>query len=133
MLIKYALTALAILVLAGTATAEPTGSYNVVGRNPDTDENYTGTVEVSRHGETYVVVWNIGGKESIGTGIGARFAGDRFEMGPASDDDTAISVGYVAEDNFGIAMYFEQSDGSWQGVWSYGGSEKVTGEIWTRQ
>ncbi|WP_261323201.1 hypothetical protein [Rhizobium leguminosarum] len=45
-------------------------------------------------------------------------------MGPASDEHTAISVGYVSKENFGIAMYFEQPDGSWQGVWTYGGSEK---------
>lgn len=30
-------------------------------------------------------------------------------------------------------MYFEQPDGSWQGVWTYGGSEKVASEIWTRE
>ncbi|MBC7311867.1 MAG: hypothetical protein H5U11_05170 [Rhizobium sp.] len=133
MSIKYALTAIAMLALPGMAAADPTGSYSLVGRNPDSGEEYTGTVEVSRRGETYIVVWDIGGKESIGTGLGAKFVGeDRFEIGPASDDDTAISVGYVAEDNFGIAMYFEQPDGTWQGVWTYGGSEKVTGEIWTR-
>ncbi|WP_407767738.1 hypothetical protein [Rhizobium sp.] len=120
------------MLLPAIALADPTGSYKVAGTSEDGSE-YRGTVKVLRNGETYIVDWMIGKNESIGTGLGAKFSGDRFEMGPASDEDTAISVGYVSKENFGIAMYFEQPDGSWQGVWTYGGSEKVSSEIWTRE
>lgn len=133
MVFKVALV-MGLLALSSTfAHADPTGNYRLVGKNPNSGDQYTGTVSVVRTGETYAVTWNIAGKESIGTGLGATFIGDRFEMGPASGDDIAISVGYVSDDNFGIAMYFEQPDGTWHGVWTYGGSQTVVGEVWTRE
>ena len=51
-------------------------------------------------------------------------------MGPASPEDTAISVGYISGKSFGMAMYFQQPDGHWQGVWTYGGSDKASTENW---
>ncbi|MFW8645154.1 hypothetical protein ACOJBO_33815 [Rhizobium beringeri] len=93
------------MLLPAIALADPTGSYKVAGTSED-GSKYQGTVKVLRNGETYIVDWMIGKNESIGTGLGAKFSGDRFEMGPASDEDTAISVGYVSKENFGIAMYF---------------------------
>ena len=113
------------------ALADPTGSFQVRGKNPNGGE-YTGTVRIARNGETYTVVWNVGGTEFVGTGLGAKFVGDRFEMGPASPADTAISVGYVSGQSFGMAMYFEQPDGHWQGIWTYGGSDKASYEDWVK-
>ncbi|MGO7863040.1 hypothetical protein ACC676_15735 [Rhizobium ruizarguesonis] len=132
MIFRTVISACAFVLLPAIALADPTGSYKVAGTSED-GSKYQGTVKVLLNGETYIVDWMIGKNESIGTGLGAKFSGDRFEMGPASDEDTAISVGYVSKENFGIAMYFEQPDGSWQGVWTYGGSEKVASEIWTRE
>jgi hypothetical protein len=124
-----------LLIAAPTlALADPTGTYNVVGRNADNGGTYKGTVEVSRTGATYKVVWTIAGKQSAGTGLGSHFErGDTIVTGPASDKDTGLSVGYVNKDSFGIATYYLQRDGSWQGVWTYGGSEHTTSETWTRQ
>lgn len=113
------------------ALADPTGNFEVRGKNPDGQE-YTGKVSVQRNGETYTVVWNVGGTEFVGTGLGAKFVGDRFQMGPASPEDTAISVGYISGKSFGMAMYFEQPDGHWQGIWTYGGSDKASLENWHR-
>ncbi|MBZ0164796.1 MAG: hypothetical protein K8H74_19040 [Notoacmeibacter sp.] len=122
---------LAFSVLSGSAAyADPTGTFDVVGTNPDTGKQYRGTVSVARTGETYAVVWNIGGSEFIGTGLGAKFVGNRFVLGAASPDDTAISVGYVSETTFGMAMYFEQDDGHWEGAWTYGGSQTAAPEDW---
>lgn len=120
--------------LPSVAAADPTGTYSVIGMNPDNGKKYTGTVKVTRAGETYNVVWDIGGNQSIGTGIGAKFTGEnQFGVGPAGKDDTAISIGYMSgRDSFGIAMYFEQPDGTWKGIWTYKGSKQVAGEIWTR-
>jgi hypothetical protein len=125
------LATLAFSLLPGLALADPAGTYTVRGMNPDNGKEYTGTVEVARTGETYTVAWEIAGTKFVGTGLGAKFKGERFEMGPASEDDTAISVGYISSNSFGMAMYFQQEDGSWQGVWTYGGSEKAAPETWT--
>lgn len=121
------------LFFASTALAfaDPTGTYQVQGRNADGSQ-YDGTVRVERTGETYAVNWNIGGTEFIGTGLGAKFVGDRFQMGPASPDDTALSVGYISGKVFGMAMYFQQPDGRWQGIWTYGGSDKASYEDWVK-
>jgi len=134
-LISTAMGACALLSLPAGAWADPTGNFKVVGDNPDTGRQYTGTVKVTRTGETYDVVWTIAGSQSIGTGLGAKFVGDnRFGVGSASKDDVAISVGYMSDNSsFGIAMYFEQPDGTWKGVWTYKGSNKTIREIWTRQ
>ena len=113
------------------AFADPTGTYNVQGKNADGGQ-YTGKVSVARTGETYSVTWEVGGTKFIGTGLGAKFVGDRFQMGPASPDDTAISVGYVSGKSFGMAMYFQQPDGRWQGIWTYGGSDKAGYEDWVQ-
>ena len=116
------------------ALADPTGTYNVVGRNEDNGGTYKGTVEVSRTGATYKVVWVIAGKKSIGTGLGSHFEnGNTIVTGPASDKDAGLSVGYINKDSFGIATYYQQSDGSWSGVWTSGGSQHTTSETWTRQ
>ncbi|HEY1736065.1 MAG TPA: hypothetical protein VGG12_05415 [Methylovirgula sp.] len=125
----------ALLICAFTtvptlALADPTGSYNVSGKNAD-DSTYSGTVTVSRTGATYKVVWDINGKQSIGTGLGSHFKdASTFVTGPATDDDTGLSVCYINKDSFGIATYYKQNDGTWAGVWTYGDSQAVTTETW---
>jgi hypothetical protein len=123
------------LIVAPTlALADPTGTYNVVGRSMDDGNTYKGTVEVSRTGATYKVVWLIGGKQSVGTGLGSHFQNaSTVATGPASDKDTGLTVGYLNKDSFGIATYYLQADGSWLGVWASGGSQHLTSETWTRQ
>ena len=119
------------LVSSTLAFAEPAGTYQVQGKNPD-GSTYSGTAVVERTGETYSVTWDVAGTKYTGTGLGAKFVGDRFQMGPASADDTAISVGYVSGNTFGMAMYFQQPDGRWQGIWTYGGSDKASYEDWVK-
>jgi hypothetical protein len=130
---RLKLLAASCLLFASTALAfaDPTGTYQVQGKNADGGQ-YTGTVRVERTGQTYAVIWNVGGTEFIGTGLGAKFVGDRFQMGPASPEDTAISVGYVSGKSFGMAMYFQQPDGRWQGIWTYGGSDTASYEDWVK-
>jgi hypothetical protein len=133
MRIRSLATALLLLATPALAWADPTGTYQVRGVNPGNGREYTGTVKVIRKGETYSVAWDIGGQQFVGTGLGAKFIGNRFQMGPASADDTAISVGYISGDSFGMAMYFQQPDGTWQGVWTYAGSDKASSENWLPQ
>lgn len=134
MKIKHILIAAAGYALLSTAAwADPTGTFDVKGTNPDTGKDYTGTATVTRTGQTYTVVWKIAGDKFIGTGLGARFVGSRFEIGAATPDDTAISVGYVSNNSFGMAMFFEQEDGHWEGAWTYGGSQIAAPENWYRR
>lgn len=126
-------TCLLVLGLAGPALADPTGTYQVTGTNPDSGGTYTGTVTVTRTGETYRVVWDIAGTRFTGTGLGAVIRNNKFTIGPADENDIAISVGYVSGKTFGMAMYFLQDDGSWNGVWTYGGSRDVASETWRPQ
>jgi hypothetical protein len=126
--------ACALIAAPTLALADPTGTYNVVGHNADNGNVYKGTVQVSRVGPTYKVVWDIAGKQSVGTAIGFHFdnAGAML-TGPASDKDTGISVGYVNKDSFGIGTYGRRTDGTWAGIWTYAGSAHITSEIWTPQ
>ena len=128
--IRAALTALLLTLAAGQALADPTGTFRVVGTNPDSGSTYKGKVTVTRTGDTYKVVWDIAGTRYIGTGLGAIIRDRKFLVGSAEPDDIAISVGYVSGKTFGMAMYFLQDDGTWEGVWTYGGSRDVANETW---
>jgi hypothetical protein len=133
MRIRSIAAACLMLAVPALAWADPTGTYQVRGVNPDDGKEYDGTVKVVRNGETYSVAWNIAGQQFVGTGLGAKFIGNRFQMGAASPDDTALSVGYISGNSFGMAMYFQQPDGTWQGVWTYAGSNKASQENWMPQ
>lgn len=128
------ISACALIAAPTLALADPTGTYDVVGRNADNGRTYKGTVEVSRTGATYKVVWVIAGTESVGTGIGTHIEnGNTIISGPATDNDMGLSVGYINKNSYGLATYYRQPNGSWSGVWAYGGSRNVTVETWTPQ
>lgn len=129
-LVKALFAGLFLALSATIAQADPTGRYNVVGVNPDNGAEYRGTVRVTRTGETYKVVWNIAGTKYVGTGLGALVQNGRYTVGAAHPDDTSISIGYVSGNSFGQAFYFLQDDGSWRGVWTYGGSNRIATENW---
>ena len=130
-LLAGALLLAAVVALAGPAAlADPIGTYRVVGTNPDSGGEYRGTVTVTRTGETYSVVWQIGNTRFVGTGLGAVIRNGGFFIGPAESSDSALAIGYASGNSFGMAMYFEREDGRWEGVWTYGGSDKVATEVW---
>jgi hypothetical protein len=97
--------------------ADPTGSYTVQGTNPGGNGSYTGTVEVSKTGDTYKVVWVVGGTRYIGTGIG---------------DKDFIAVSYKSGSDSGLALYGADG-GNWAGVWAYSGAREMGTEIWKRE
>ena len=130
----FATIAACALILAPTlASADPTGTYKVVGRSADGASTYKGTVEVSRTGPTYKVVWVIDGKQSIGTGLGLHINGTTVSTSEATDKDVGLSVGYINKDSFGIGSYARRPDGTWSGIWTSGGSQKIVTETWTPQ
>jgi hypothetical protein len=95
----------------------PVGTYRVEGKNPGGGGSYTGTVTVERTGETYRVVWVVGGDRFVGTGIGNK---------------DFIAVSYRSGNETGLALYGEDG-GNWVGVWSYAGGRNLGAEIWKRR
>jgi len=110
----------AAAVIFGTSAAyaaDPAGEYEVEGNNPGGGGSYSGTVTVRKTGETYSVIWTIGGTKYVGTGIGNK---------------DFIAVSYRAGNNTGLAMYGEDG-GNWTGIWTYAGGKQLGAEHWKRQ
>ena len=104
------------VVLTGTAAlADPTGKYDVAGTNPS-GSKYSGTVSVQKTGDTYKVIWNIGGTQYNGTAIG---------------NDEFLAVSYTSGSNTGLALLSDQGD-EWKGIWTYAGGTKIGTETWTK-
>jgi hypothetical protein len=124
--------AIAVLALAlpAAAAADPVGIFDVKGVNPDESQPYTGTVTVTRTGQTYHVVWNIADQQLAGTGVGLKMVDGKVVMSGASEDDIGISIAYGSGDSFGTVVYFEQPDGTWHGVWAYDGWDHISTEDW---
>ncbi len=119
-----------IIMFPGVSFAGPVGTYEVQGTNPEGGSSYAGTVGVELNGDTYTVIWNVGGAEYIGTGLGAAIVDGSYVMGPATGDDSIIAVSYISDGTFGQAFYVEQPDGQWKGIWAYGGGRKIGTETW---
>jgi hypothetical protein len=112
------LSAAALIFGASAAfAADPEGDYTVEGTNPGGRGNYSGTVTVEKTGETYRVVWDIGGTKYVGTGVGNK---------------DFIAVSYRSGNNTGLALYGEDG-GNWTGIWTYAGGKTVGAERWKRQ
>ncbi|MFN0262288.1 hypothetical protein ACKTEK_00265 [Tepidamorphus sp. 3E244] len=116
----------------GAALANPEGTYRVEGTNPDDGNEYAGTVEVTRTGNTYKIVWDVGRTRYEGTGVGAVFEDGALLVGEAQDNDVVLSVAYVAGNTYGTTIYVLQPNGTWVGSWTYGGGEDIGYETWTR-
>jgi hypothetical protein len=115
---RTALASVVGLMLTATmAFADPVGEYEVHGTNPGGGGSYSGTVTVDKTGDTYRVVWNIGGTRYVGTGIG---------------DKNFIAVSYRSGNNTGLALYGSKGE-NFEGVWAYSGSRQMGTEVWERQ
>jgi hypothetical protein len=111
-------TAAALLWSAATAfAADPVGKYDVEGANPGGGSKYHGTVTVEKTGQTYRVIWLVGGTRYVGTGIGNK---------------DFLAVSYKSGSDTGLALYGTDG-GNWVGIWTYAGGRRVGPEIWKRQ
>ncbi len=97
--------------------ADPVGRYVVHGTNPGGGGEYSGTATVEKTGDTYKVVWKVGGQTYIGTGVG---------------DHGFMAISYKSGNDTGLALYGEDGDG-WKGVWTYQKGTTLGGEVWARQ
>ena len=104
------------LMWSTAAYAGPEGTYTIAGTNPGGSGAYKGTVNVVATGKVYEVVWNIANATYTGVGV-------------LTDSD--FSVAYYGTNLTGVAVYREQPDGAWKGVWAVKGSNRLGSEAWT--
>jgi hypothetical protein len=104
----------AAILLSGGVLNDPVGHYLVRGTNPNGSQ-YAGEVLVTRTGDTYRVVWQIGRQTFVGTGI-------------ASSDGIAVS--YQVGGRTGVALYHRKTNGRWEGVWALAGSRDSGTDVW---
>ncbi len=102
---------------AAAFAADPVGSYTIQGSNPGDGSKYSGTVAVTKSGETYRVIWVVGGTRYVGTGIGNK---------------DFMAVSYKSGSDTGLALYGADG-GNWAGVWTYAGGREVGTEVWKRE
>lgn len=116
---RHLIAASAALLLSATVAlaADPVGKYSVEGANPGGGSKYSGTVTVDKTGDTYRVIWVVGGTRYIGTGIGNK---------------DFIAVSYKSGSDTGLALYGADG-GNWAGIWTYAGGRQVGAEIWKRE
>lgn len=111
-------TAAALLMTGAALAADPVGTYEIKGTNPGNRGGYSGTVTVTKTGETFSVVWVVGGSRYVGTGIGNK---------------DFLAVSYKSDNNtFGLALYGANDD-DWAGVWTYSNARDVGTEVWERK
>lgn len=99
------------------ARSDLSGTYAVLGRNPDAGAQYHGTVVVQQTGTVYQIVWRIGDRQHYaGTGI--------------LRDDTLAVVYQAPGTPPGIAAYQVAADGSLSGTWTGLGAAALGTETW---
>ncbi len=113
---RTAAFAAAFTAFAMPAMAQMTGQYKVQGKNPD-GGTYSGTASIEKTGDTYRVVWVIGGERTIGTGIGSP---------------EAIAISYRNGANTGVVLLGKEGD-EYFAVWTYLNGRQLGTEKWTRQ
>lgn len=98
------------------------GSYKITkGFCPLAESNdpYTGTVEISRTGENYRVIWDIGGKKYYGTGVLCGLS---------------LAVAYDLEKyGFGVGAYvFNEEFSKYSGIFAVKNVDVGGDEYWER-
>jgi hypothetical protein len=132
MLKKSALCAALILTTPMLAHADPVGTFQVEGKNPN-GSSYNGIVRVVQTGKTYTMAWKIGDVKMAGVGIGGVNGKDGITSEPATKNVNVLTVAFSAGTGFGAAQFVQQGDGSWLGTWAPLGSGEIAYERWVPQ
>ena len=122
-IISVSLLLAAVCTLSPAARATPSlvGDYRVKGINPDGKSGYTGTVNISKDGDTFHLKWEV----TPNTYIGSGFLRGNY-----------LAVAYTDTKGtwFGVMLYEIKEDGRiLDGKWSLAGSKRVSVELLTRQ
>ena len=92
-------------------TGDITGTYEGGGNNPGGAGSYDCTVEITKSGEGYKVVWYFDGQPGYeGTGI---------------LKDNTLAVGFANPNGYGVVAYTVNPDGSLDGTWAGAGDVKT--------
>ena len=132
MLKRLAIAGLFLAGLVSAAVADPVGSYRVDGIAAGSGERYQGTVQVTKSGDRYAVVWELDGQTRNGVALGGAFSGGSFVIGPAHQDDLMLAVGFSDAHGFGTLTMFLQPEGHYEGFLVHSGTEVAGQEIWTQ-
>jgi len=117
MFVRFITAACICALSAVAAIADPVGQYTTQGSNPGKPSStYSGTVKVQRTGDTYQVTWDIEGQIYTGTGIGSK---------------DFLAVSYRSGNETGLALYAQQPNGTWEGIWTYAGGRSIGTDRWT--
>ncbi|MBM3609684.1 MAG: hypothetical protein FJX29_14770 [Alphaproteobacteria bacterium] len=98
------------------------GKYSVEGNDPGGAQPYKGDVEVKQNGQTYAVIWQIGGLRQIGTGVVV---------------DNVFSVVFQSlvpgrgVGRPGVAVYQIDRNRITEGIWTGMGANRMGQETWT--
>ena len=100
-------------------TGDITGTYEGSGENPGGAGGYDCTVEISKTGEGYMVVWFFDGQPGYeGSGI---------------LKDNTLVVGFANPNGYGIVAYTVNPDGSLDGTWAGAGGTTMGTEMLKRK
>lgn len=92
------------------------GHYRIEGVEPD-GRGYKGELAIKRAGETYIVVWSVGGRRFIGTALGAP---------------SGFAVSFRHGEATGVAI-FRPTDEGYEGAFAYHLTPRAGQERWIRQ
>ncbi len=132
MLNKSALFGLIFLATPLSALADPVGTFQVIGKNPN-GTMYKGIVRVVQTGDTYTMAWKIGDQKMAGVGVGGVSGKDGITSEPAARNVNVLTVAFSTGNGFGAAQFVQQADGTWLGAWAPIGGGKISEERWLPQ
>jgi len=108
---------IALLVMLSPAPADTLeGQYRIRGVEPD-GRPYEGALAVKKMGETYVVIWSVGGRRFVGTALGAP---------------SGFAVSFRHGEASGIAIFRPTEEG-YEGAFAYHLNARAGQERWIRR
>lgn len=115
---KRAFYACAVLLFTTFAVwADPSGTYDFQGTELD-GTNYKGTLEIAKVGAVYELTYT--------------FEDGSIQKGSAVGDDAFLAYGYGDDEELGVGL-MTGKDGSWEGIWTNVGADKMSTETWKRK
>jgi hypothetical protein len=114
MAMRVAALTVAIGLASSAAMAEGPRHYEVIGTSPVDGSSYAGDVLLEQLGETYRLVWSLGGQRIVGIGV---------------SDGTHMAVTYRSASKPSLALYRQDGPG-WVRIWTSAAGYRVGTEYW---
>ena len=107
----------ALLFATIMAWADPSGTYEVKGTELD-GTSYQGQLQVAKVGDVYELTYT--------------FDDGTVQKGSAVGDDSFLAYGYGDDEELGVGLMTGKG-GSWEGIWTRVGADKMSTETWTKK